>query len=82
MKLTSIIRYAGWASGAFGALLMLAGIIGFFIGGEFLGVRNFYNYFFIANSFIFLGIFLVVVTGCCCCCHKDDEQCCSEDEKK
>lgn len=39
---------------------MLGGVIGFLIGGEFFGVRNFYNWFFIANSFIFFGIFLLI----------------------
>jgi hypothetical protein len=57
-----LCNYLGLASGLFGGLLMLAGVIGFFIGGEFLGVRNFYNWFFIANSFIFFGIFLIVAT--------------------
>ena len=71
MKLNTIINYLGWASGIFGALLMLCGVIGFLTGTEFLGVRNFYNYFFIANSFIFLGILLVLGTKCCCCCCKD-----------
>lgn len=60
MKLTTIFNYLGWASGIFGSLLMLAGVIGFFIGGEFLYVRNFYNYFYIANSFLFLGIFCLL----------------------
>lgn len=77
MKINTIINYLGWASGLFGALLMLGGVIGFFIGTGFLGVRNFYNYFYIANSFIFLGIFLVVATRSSCCC-KDDE-CCDHD---
>jgi len=81
MKLTKLINYLGWASGIFGAVLMLAGVIGFFIGGEFLTVRNFYNYFFVANSFLFLGIFCIVATRCCCCCCKDDE-CCTDDKKK
>jgi hypothetical protein len=63
-----IISFLGWASGLFGGLLMLAGVIGFFIQGEFLGVRNFYNWFFIANSFIFFGIFLIVATREFCKC--------------
>ncbi len=79
MKLTSIVRYFGWASGIFGALLMLAGTIGYFIGDEFLGVRSFYNYFFIANSFIVLGIFCIVATRTCCCCK--DDSCCNEEKK-
>lgn len=82
MKITAIINYLGWASGIFGALLMLGGVIGFFTGNEFLGVRNFYNFFFIANSFLFLGIFILVGTRCfCCCCCKND-QCCSHEEEK
>lgn len=80
MKLCTIVNYAGWASGIFGALLMVCGIIGFFIGTEFLGVRNFFNFFFIANSFIFLGIFLVIGTRCCCCCC-NGEKCEKEGEK-
>jgi hypothetical protein len=66
-----IINYLGWASGIFGGLLMLAGVIGFFVGGEFLGVRNFYNWFYIADSFIFFGIFLVVATRDFCNCKKE-----------
>jgi cytochrome bd-type quinol oxidase subunit 1 len=74
MKLCTIVNYLGWASGIFGALLMLAGVIGFFIGKEFLGVANFYNYFFIANSFLFLGIFILVGTRCFCCCTCNSEE--------
>lgn len=69
--MTTIINYFGWASGIFGALLMLAGVIGFFIGGEFLGVTNFYNYFFIANSFLFLGIFCLIGSHVCSCCNHE-----------
>jgi hypothetical protein len=77
MKICTIANYLGWASGIFGALLMLCGIIGFFIGTEFLGVRSFYNFFFIANSFLFLGIFLIIGTRCFYNC-KDDKCCTSE----
>jgi hypothetical protein len=58
--MTKYINYLGWISGIFGGILILAGVIGFFVGGEFLGVRNFYNWFYIANSFIFFGIFLLI----------------------
>lgn len=71
MKLSTIISYFGWASGIFGALLMLAGVIGYFTGQEFLGVSNFYNYFFIANSFLFLGIFCLIGSHVCSCCKQD-----------
>ena len=82
MKLSAIINYLGWASGIFGALLILGGVIGFFTGNEFLGVRNFFNFFFISTSFLLLGIFLMLGTRCfCCCCCKDDK-CCKEDEKE
>jgi hypothetical protein len=80
MKCHTIINYLGWASGIFGGLLMLGGVIGFFTGADFLGVRNFFNFFFIANSFIFLGIFLLLGTRCFCCCCKD-EKCCKDEEK-
>ena len=79
MKLTTLINYLGWASGIFGALLMLAGVIDFLIGGGFLSVKYYYNYFFVANSFLFLGIFCLVGTRCFCCCK--DDQCCKEDKK-
>lgn len=74
MKLSKLINYLGWASGIFGGVLVLCGIIGFFSGTEFLGVRNFYNWFYIANSFIFLGIFLVVATRECCCSCSDEKK--------
>lgn len=76
MKLSKIVNYLGWASGLFGGLLMLCGVIGFFTGNEFLGVRNFYNFFFIAVCFILLGIFFLVGTYCCCCCK--DDKCCTD----
>ncbi|MFO7615157.1 MAG: hypothetical protein R6W71_11010 [Bacteroidales bacterium] len=81
MKITTIILYLGWASGIFGALLMLAGVIGFLIGDEFLSVKNFYNYFFISIPFLLLGIFCLVGTRIFCHCNCDDENCCSDKEK-
>lgn len=78
MKITTIIQYLGWASGIFGALLMLAGTIGFLTGGEFLTVRNFYNYFFIALSFLLLGVFCLIGAHVCCCQH---DKCCDEEGK-
>lgn len=73
MKITVIINYLGWASGIFGALLMLCGVIGFLTGTAFLGVERWFNFFFIANSFLVLGIFLLLGTRCFCCC-KDEEK--------
>lgn len=73
MKMNKIINYLGWASGIFGALLMLGGVIGFLTGTPILNVRNFYNFFFMANSFLFLGIFLL--TGAHLCHHCKDEKC-------
>jgi hypothetical protein len=72
MKLYTVLNYLGWASGIFGAIMLLCGIIGFITGAEFLGVRYYYNFFFYGNSFIFLGIFLFVATRNCCC--KDEEK--------
>jgi hypothetical protein len=71
MKLNTVINYLGWASGSFAALMMLAGVIGFLTGGEFLGVRYYFNFFFYSMPFMLLGIFLIVATKSCCC--KDDK---------
>ncbi len=49
----------GWISGALGALFILAGILGF-LTGKFLGVNNFYNWFYFANSFILFGVFCLL----------------------
>jgi len=81
MKICTIVNYLGWASGIFGALLMLGGVIGFFTGTEFLGVRNFFNYFFIANSFLFLGIFILVGTRCFSYCNDKVDKCSTEEGK-
>jgi hypothetical protein len=78
MKLNTILNYLGWASGIFGALLMLGGVIGYLTDAEFMGVRSFYNFFFVANSFIFLGIFLLIGTKHCCC---NDDKCCTDEGK-
>ena len=80
MKLSKIMCYLGWASGLFGGLMMLAGVIGFLTGGEFLGVRYYFNFFFYSIPFMLMGIFLIVATKTCCCCT--DEKCCTEEEKK
>ena len=72
MKLSTVINYLGWASGLFGGLLMLAGVIDFFIGGGFLGVKYFYNFLLTSIPFILFGIFLLVATRECCCCCKEE----------
>jgi hypothetical protein len=61
MNISGLLRYLGFAAGLVGALLMLGGVVGFLVEDEFLGVRNFYNWFYIANSFLFLGIFCFVM---------------------
>jgi hypothetical protein len=81
MKLTKIVNYLGWASGIFGGLMMLAGVVGFLSGGEFLGVKYYIHFFFFSMPFILLGIFFLVGTRSCCCCCKDDK-CCSEEGKE
>ena len=57
MQFKKWVCYAGWAAGIAGALLILLGVISFLFDLEIIGVRYFYNWFYIANSFIFLGIF-------------------------
>ena len=61
---------------------MLAGVIGFLIGGEFLNVANFFNYFFVSIPFLVLGIFCLVGTRIFCHCNCDDDGCCSDKEKE
>lgn len=55
-----IIKYVGLASGALAALLILAGVIGFFTG-EFLNVKHFVWFFWAANTLLFFGIFCILV---------------------
>jgi len=69
--------WLGWASGIFGGLLMLGGVVGYLTNSEFLTVRNYYNWFFLANSFILFGIFLILGTRGCC-----SSSSCEEEEKK
>ena len=54
--MTGIAKLVSWVAGTLGALLILAGVIGFFVQGCFLGVSNFYNWFYFANSFLLLAI--------------------------
>ena len=65
MKIPDLFRNLGILSGFIGLVLMASGVLGFFLDTEFLGVRYFYNWFYIANSFIFLGIFLILVYISC-----------------
>jgi hypothetical protein len=61
MNFPYILRLLGMGSGFLGLLLIIGGVIGYMVGGEFLGVRNYYNWFYISNSFLFLGIFCFVM---------------------
>ncbi len=65
MKLPDLFRTIGIISGLAGLVLMILGVIGFLIGDEFLTVRNFYNWFWVANSFFFLGVFLILAYMSC-----------------
>ena len=65
MKLPDLFRNLAILSGLAGFVLMMAGIVGFLIERELFGVRYFYNWFYIANSFLFLGIFLMLVYMTC-----------------
>ena len=65
MKLPDLFRTIGVISGLAGLVLMILGVIGFLIGDEFLTVQNFYNWFWIANSFLFLGVFLILAYMSC-----------------
>lgn len=71
MNISVILKFKGLASGLIGGILMFLGVVGFFVGDEFLGVRNFYNWFYVANSFIFFGIFCFVMR---LNCKKDEKE--------
>ncbi|MBN2520008.1 MAG: hypothetical protein JXB17_05865 [Bacteroidales bacterium] len=59
-----LLVYITWASGIVGGLLILAGIIGFLIGGNFLGVRHSIYFFHIATSILLFGILSKLLSGC------------------
>jgi hypothetical protein len=61
MKLSMLYKYAGMAIGFLGVLFIFLGIIGFLVHGPLLGVQNFYNWFYFGNSFLFVGIFCLVL---------------------
>lgn len=82
MKLYDVISYLGYLSGLFGGLLMLAGVIGFLTGTEFLGVKYYFNFFFYANSFLLFGIFIILGTRQFCHCNSHHDECCSKDEQE
>lgn len=64
MKLSQICRYIGLIFGGIGALFIIGGVIGYFVG-EFMGVRNFSWFFWAANTFILFAIFSMVVHISC-----------------
>ena len=59
-----LIIWAGWVSGAIGALLMLLGLIAKLAGGIMLN-HLWSNYFYPGTSFVVLGIFLFLGAGFC-----------------
>jgi len=63
-----LIIWAGWASGAAGALLMLLGVIARLAGGILMN-HAWSNYFYPGTCFIILGIFLF--TGAASCVKKE-----------
>lgn len=64
MKFHLFCKYVGLLSGGVAGLLIIGGIIGFF-SGEFLGVARYSNFFWFANTFLFLGIFSMLVHVAC-----------------
>ncbi|RLD53977.1 MAG: hypothetical protein DRJ05_15520 [Bacteroidetes bacterium] len=65
-----IFRYVGMLSGILGGLFILFGVIGRF-SGEFLDVRYYFNWFRLAEPFIFFGIFSLMAV--LACKDKDDK---------
>ncbi len=59
-----IFRYLGMLSGSVGGLFIIFGIIGR-LTGEFLNVMYYFNWFRLAEPFIFFGIFCLMAVLAC-----------------
>ncbi len=55
------MKKLSWITGIIAVLLMLGGLIDFFVKGAFLGVNHAINYFHIANSMWLLTIAYLLV---------------------
>jgi len=55
MKIEQVCKYVGLSSLIITTVLIVCGIIGYFVG-EFLNVRNFSTYFWFANTFALFGL--------------------------
>ena len=64
MKLGQICKYLGLIAGGIGGLLILGGIIGFFVG-PFLSVEKYWNFFWGSQFFFMAAIFGMLVHMSC-----------------
>jgi hypothetical protein len=64
MKLAQICKYIGLLTGGVGGLLMVGGIIGFFVG-PVLSVEKYWNFFWGAQFFFMAAIFSMLVHISC-----------------
>lgn len=69
MKLNQLFKFAGLLVGTAGAIMILFGFIGYFVG-PFLNVQNFANFFWYANPLLMFGIFGLLASFAC----KDKEK--------
>jgi len=61
MKFPCYLQTLGIVSSAIGLLFIIGGVLEYFTNADFFGVRFYSTWFFLANSFIFLGIFFIVL---------------------
>lgn len=64
MKLETICKYLGLLSGGIALLLMILGVIRYF-SPQFFGVRYYWTFIWFANTFLYFGIFCIVVHIAC-----------------
>ena len=64
MKLHTICKYVGLASGALAGLLIIGGILRYF-NFEIFNVRYYATFFWLAETFAVFGIFAMVVYIAC-----------------
>ena len=64
MNMHKLIKYAGIILGSIGVLFNLLGSLSYLIDIVFFHVKYYYSWFLVGNSFIFMGIFLLLLRSC------------------
>jgi len=59
-----LIKYAGMIAGSIGVLFIFLGSLSYLINIVFFHVKYYYSWFAIGDSFIFIGIFCLIMRSC------------------